>query len=94
MAIGSENADKTTVKMFDTAGKEKLSFDISGNVIGVDSVGDTFLIYTNTHVFLYNNKGVLIGSAEAGFKIAYAVCTDSRDVAVCGEGKLLTVAFK
>ena len=94
VAIGSENADKTTVKMFDTAGKEKLSFDISGNVIGVDSVGDTFLIYTNTHVFLYNNKGVLIGSAEAGFKIAYAVCTDSRDVAVCGEGKLLTVAFK
>ena len=93
VAIGNDSADKTTVKAFDASGKEKLSFEVSGNVIGVDSVGDTFMVYTKTHVSLYNSKGLFIGTAEAGFKIDYAVCADSRNVAVCGEGKLLTVSF-
>lgn len=93
VAIGNDNAEKTTVKAFDTSGNEKLNFEVSGNVIGVDAVGDTFLVYTDTHVSLYNSKGFFIGSAEAGFKIEHAVCTDSRNVAVCGEGKMLTISF-
>lgn len=94
IAVGSDHADKSIIKAFDITGKEILNFEVSGNVIGVNSVGDTFALYTDTHVMLYNSKGILIGSVEAGFKIDDAVCTDSRHVVICGEGRLLTVSFE
>lgn len=94
IAIGNENADKSTVKAFDTAGKESLNLEIEGNIIGMDSEGETFMVYTDSHAYLYNSKGFLIGKVEAGFKIAQAVCTDSRHIGICGEGKLLTAAFE
>lgn len=93
-AIGNEETGKNIIKGFDEAGKECLNFEIEGNIIGVDSVGETFMVYTEKHVHLYNTRGFLIGKAEAGFKISGAVCADSRHVGVSGEGKLLTVSFK
>ena len=94
IAIGNENADKSTVKAFDTSGKESLNLEIEGNIIGMDSEGETFMVYTDSHAYLYNSKGLLIGKVEAGFKIAHAVCTDSRHIGICGEGKLLTASFE
>lgn len=34
-ALGSEESGKTVVKGYDTAGKERLNFEISGNIIGM-----------------------------------------------------------
>ena len=94
IAVGSENSSKTNVIGYTTKGKESLNIEISGNIIGMDSVGDGLLVYTEKDVYLYNEKGLLIGTQEAGFAIEEAVCTGSRYVTVRGEGKLLSVSFK
>lgn len=93
-AFGTDAADKTVVKGYDTAGKESLNFEVAGNIIGMQSVGDTILLYTNKYVYLYSERGLLIGTQEAGFTIQGAVCTDSRHVAVYGDGKAISVSFK
>ncbi len=93
-AFGSAESEKTTVKGYDTDGKERLNFEVSGNIIGMHSAGDALLLYTNKYIYLYNEKGLRIGTQEAGFEIKSAACTDSRHVAVYGEGKVLSVSFK
>ena len=94
IAIGSENSVKTTLKGFDSEGKESLNLEIDGNITGVDSVGETFMVYTQKLTHLYNTRGFLIGTAETGFEISKAVCADSRYLGICGEGKLSTASFK
>ena len=82
------------MKGYDTSGKESLNFEVFGNIIGMHSAGDALLLYTNKYIYLYNEKGLLIGTQEAGFEIKGAICTDSRHVAVYGEGTVLSVSFK
>ena len=94
MAIGSENSVKTALKGFDSEGKESLNLEIDGNITGIDSVGETFMVYTQKLTRLYNARGFLIGTAEGGFEISKAVCADSRHLGICGEGKLATASFK
>lgn len=93
-SFGSVDSEKTTVKGYDTSGKESLNFEVFGNIIGMHSAGDALLLYTNKYIYLYNEKGLLIGTQEAGFEIKGAICTDSRHVAVYGEGTVLSVSFK
>ena len=93
-AFGTEGSDKTTVRSYDADGKIRLNLELSGNIIGMHSVGDALLLYTEKDIYLYNAKGRLIGTREAGFVIQGAVCTDSRHAAVYGEGKVLSVSFK
>ncbi|PWM20938.1 MAG: hypothetical protein DBX53_07560 [Clostridiales bacterium] len=93
-ALNSENSGKTVVKGYDTAGKERLNFEISGNIIGMHTAGDAVLLYTDRYIYMYNEKGLLIGTQEAGFTIKKAVCTDSRHAAVYGDGRVLSVSFQ
>lgn len=94
VSIGNDGAEKTVVKGFDTAGKELFNIEVAGNVIGMDSADDAFVVFTESHIYLYNNKGKLIGEVEAGFKIECASCIDGRHVSVCGDKKLLTASFE
>ena len=82
------------MKGYDTAGKERLNFEISGNIIGMHTAGDAVLLYTDRYIYMYNEKGLLIGTQEAGFTIKKAVCTDSRHAAVYGDGRVLSVSFQ
>jgi len=92
--IGAENSSKSIIKCFDNEGNESLNFEIEGNIIGIDSVGETFMVYTHKYVYLYNTRGFLIGKAETDFGISNAISVDSRCVGVCGEGKLSVISFK
>ncbi|MFR1517398.1 MAG: DUF5711 family protein [Clostridia bacterium] len=93
-SFGSASSEKTVIKGYDTDGKERLNFEVSGNIIGMHSAGDALLLYTNKYIYMYNEKGLLIGKQEAGFEIKSAACTDSRHAAVYGEGKVLSVSFQ
>lgn len=93
-AFRTESSEKTTVKGYDTAGKESLNFEVAGNIIGMHSVGDALLLYTNRSIYLYNERGLLLGTLEAGFEIGGAICTDSRHVTAYGENKVISVSFQ
>lgn len=93
-AIGNENSVKSTLIGFDAEGKERLNIETDGNITGIDSVGETFMVYTQKLTHLYNARGFLIGTAETGFEISKTVCADSRRLGICGEGKLSVATFK
>ncbi len=92
-AFGTEDSEVDTVKIYDDEGRERVKFEISGNIIGMHSFKDTVMLYTDRYVYLYSRNGLLIGTQEAGFKISSAVCIGDRRVAVCGEDSVIEVSF-
>lgn len=93
-AIVGDSPDKSSIKKYDNEGKENMSIEINGSVIGMDSKNENFLVYTNTHVFLYNSKGQLIFSQEAGFEIVDAVCYGEKCIAIYTREKMLSISYE
>lgn len=93
-AAGTVDSGKNTIHGYGENGKERVNFEISGNIIGMHSVGDTVMMYTDKYVYLYNENGLFIGEQEAGFTIESAVCVGNRRVLVYGEGNVISVSFK
>ncbi len=92
-AIVSDNLEKSLIKGYNKEGKESLNIEINGNIIGIDSMGENFMVYTKSHVNLYNSKGQLIASQEAGYEILGAVCYAERYVVIYTKEKMLSVSF-
>lgn len=93
-ASGIEGSGKNRIRGYGDNGKERVNFEITGNIISMHSMGDAVLMYTDKYVYLYNENGLLIGQQEAGFAISSAVCVGNRLTAVYGEGNLILVSFK
>ena len=94
VAIVDNSPEKSSVKKYDNEGKENMSMEINGKVIGMDSKNGNFLVYTNTHVFLYNSKGQLIFSQEAGFEIVDAVCYGEKCIVIYTREKMLSISYE
>ena len=93
-SVVGNSPEKSTIRKFDKDGNESLSFEIDGNVIGMDSKNNNFLVYTNTHVFMYNSKGQLIFSQEAGYEIVAAVCYGEKSIAIYTKEKMLSISYE
>lgn len=93
-AIVGDSPEKSSVKKYDKEGKESMSIEINGKIIGMDSKKENFLVYTNTHVFLYNSKGQLIFSQEAGFEIVDAIYYGEKCVAIYTREKMLSISYE
>lgn len=65
-ALNSENSGKTVVKGYDTAGKERLNFEISGNIIGM-LPPETPCCFIQTDIYICIRKRGPVGTQEAGF---------------------------
>lgn len=55
-------SDKTfsIIRIFDSKGQEKLKFTIEGKAKGIETNKDSFIVFTDNNIFMYNIKGKLI----------------------------------
>ena len=81
----------SVVRVYDTKGEVKKSFEVEGKVKGITTGKDTFAVFSEHSVSMYNLKGVLISKYDLLSNIQSVDYIDTRVLLVAGQQQMAVV---